>query len=397
MRFQDGLKNIVNALVNIRRATAQNEYASELVKDTELRAIYKSALGSKIVRLKSGYALKDTLQFDTDNERELFDKFLLPHVKSAIQYMIGFGRGLVVIYEPNADLSTPASTSTKYNPKLHRLKVFSGDMVTVPQACMDLGNPDYYKPLMYTVRGHNFHPSRVIDFSYYKPVETEAPQYRYGGVSEFELCYPQIINDGIIERSIGAIMDKSSRKYIKVKGFKELLAADQADSLIAFFQNLESSASILGASIIDSEDDIAVHNQTISNLGDANMIGLQRLALGTGIPLPMLVGENVKGLNSSGDTERKAFQDTIESFQNDYVLAGVQSLASKFGLVPPTFKENQGGTPQEAVSYEEKALQNAIAMRELGLDYEKYLEEKGVSKPIEFGVDDFFSIDTDEA
>ena len=49
----------------------------------------------------------------------------------------------------------------------------------------------------YYVRGNKVDVSRVIDFTYVDPVDTDKGTYQYGGISEYELIYEQLINDGI--------------------------------------------------------------------------------------------------------------------------------------------------------------------------------------------------------
>jgi hypothetical protein len=47
-------------------------------------------------------------------------------------------------------------------------------------------------------------------------------------------------------------------------------------------------------------------------LKDTDDISLRRIAMVSGVPLPMLIGENVKGLNSSGTQEKTSFNEMIE-------------------------------------------------------------------------------------
>ena len=133
-----------------------------------------------------------------------------------------------------------------------------------------------------------------------------------------------------------------------------------------------------GAALIDSEDDAYTVNQTLTNLQEADSITLRRLAMVTGIPLAILVGENVKGLNSTGDNEMRIFQDTIEVLQADYLEDPINELFAKIGLGKVSFKDNQGRTPDERIKFESLVIQNAIALYNIGEDHGKYLEENAV-------------------
>ena len=140
----------------------------------------------------------------------------------------------------------------------------------------------------------------MIDFTYVEPVEREAAIYRYGGISEFELIYAQLVNDAIIERAAPAIVEKNSTMFYRVKGFKQAIQDSKEQSMVDYFSKLETARSIYGAGILDLEDDVKTVDQTLANLHEVDQIALKRLAMVTGIPLMMFGGEQPKGLNATG-------------------------------------------------------------------------------------------------
>lgn len=381
----DGLINVLSNLSNRRSAVASNSFDHTKLGQKTLRSIYKSGVGSKIISIKAGYSLNDTVQFEDVASEDYYNKKLAHDVLKATKYMIGFGRGIMVMYQAGDDLSKP------FNPDRDRpikQRVFSGDMVTVSRYGTDFEDDRYYKPEIYAVRSATIHWSRVVDFVYYEPVEEDAPNYNFGGISEFEKIYPQLINDAVIERASGSIVEKNSTIFYKIKGFRELLQMGKDKDLIAYLSRLEDNRSIHGAGIVDFDDDIESVTQTLTNLDDVNNISLRRLALVTGIPLPWLVGENVQGLNSTGDNERQIMQDMIEGLQFEYLLHPLNRLMKMHGQKPIEFKNNQGETPTIRVDYEGKVIANAKLLNEMGEDQNEYLERHDVVKKEE--IDKFF-------
>lgn len=375
--FVDGLKNLLSSMVNTRNASAANEVVAYRVADTELRAIFRTGLGNKIIRIKNGYALKESLVFEDPVEKEHFEKLLRPSVKKAGSFMLGFGRGLIVINEQGVDLSTPLRSPPEAG--RYKLDVFSGDMVTAGEVSIDLDNPLYMRPRYYVIRGHQFHHSRCIDFRYVEPPELDLPHYRYGGVSEFELIYQQIVNDGVVERASASIIDKNSTLFYKVKGFKDSLSTKQEGDLLNFYSLTEKARSIFGAGIVDADDDVINIDQTLTNLDSVDQITLRRLAMVTGIPLAILVGESVRGLNSTGDTEKQIFNEMIETLQQDYYLDPINDLRVKLGRPGDvSFSDSQNITPTEKVDYEAKVIENAVKLAAIGEDHGKYLQDRGV-------------------
>ena len=140
--FTDGIQNLNNMLANRRNAAVNNRMANSRVDWDELRAIYRSGMGSKIIRLKSGIALNDTIQFETTADEDFYKARLQQIVKKAAKYQLSFGRALVVIHEPGADLSQPMGTINDWERVQYH--VFSGDMVYVQMVNLDLNSPNYF-------------------------------------------------------------------------------------------------------------------------------------------------------------------------------------------------------------------------------------------------------------
>jgi len=376
--FRDGMANIVNGLANRRSAVATNVITSTRLDDTQLRAIFKTGLGAKIVTIKTGYALNETLQFKSDKDKDKYDLRLQRAVKKAAKFMIGFGRGIILLNERGADLSKPRTEPV--DPSKTKLDVFSGDMVTAMEVSIDLSDERYQKPKYYNVRGKSFHWSRVIDFTYYLPPELDLPNYKYGGISEFEMIHTQLINDGIVERASGTILEKNSTLFHKIKGFADAVRCGDDNYLIQYYARLAEIRGIYGDGLIDGEDDVISIAQTLTNLDAVDNITIRRLALVTSIPVPMLVGESVQGLNSTGNQERQSFQDMVEGLQFDYLLDPITELCHAYGIDGVCFKENQGGTAAERMDFETKVIDNAVKLNDLGEDYRAYLIEHDVIK-----------------
>lgn len=380
-RFKDGLANVINSLANKRNPAASNIQDAQRMSDSEMRNFFRTGMGRRIINIKRGYALNDTLQFKTDGQKEQYNKFLAKHVKTAVEYMLGFGRGIIVIIEGDKDLNQPLSKGIDWSESGTKIEVFSGDMVFCATPDIDLRSPRYNKPKFYTVRGHQIHYSRVFDFSYVKPPELNLPEYQYGGISEFELIREQMINDAVIQRAGGRIVEINSTLFHKVKGFKDALQMGKDDEVVKYVSMLADVRGIYGDGIIDSEDDVIEVAQALTNLADVDEMSLRRIGLVTGIPYPILVGESVGGLNSIGAQERQSFQDTVENLQSDYISDPLAAFCEVMGLDTVSFKDNQGGTANERMDYETKAIDNAVKLAGLAEDYQKYLNDKDVIKP----------------
>jgi len=346
-----------------------------------MRALYRTGLGNKIIRIKAGDALRNALQFESAEDEAYYKARVEQAVKQAARWCLAFGRGIVVIHHRGDDLSKPLGA---VDSDRVLLSVFSGDMISVGLVDMDLQSPTYYRPLMYNARGVSIHHTRVVDFCYVRPPEVELPMYRYGGISEFELIYEQVIADGIVQRASPRVVDKASTMIYKVAGFKDLLASGQEETLLAYFQTMESTRISMSACVVDAEDAVEAVNQTISNLSDADQITLRRLAMVAGISVTRMIGEAPRGMNSSGDQEAQMDRDMLETLQQDYFLDPINTLMQRLGQGPVQFRENQGETPTTRIAYETQAIDNALKLQNLGEDYTAYLVDKGIVQVDEY-------------
>jgi len=381
--FKDGLISFVNSLINTRDPNATNGFYSQRLSDEAKRQIYRTGIGNKIIRLKAGYALNDTLSFDSAEDEKFYNRYLQKRVKEAARWMVAFGRGIVVLHKRGDDLSKPLQRDP-IPPEQLIVSVFGDDMLSVAGVDMDVQSPTYYQPRTYIVRGQPIHHSRVVPFLYVQPPELDAPNFKYGAIGEFDLIYDQLVADGIVQRASPRVLEKASTLFYKMVGFKDAMRTGQEEDIVRYFTQLENLRGVYAAGLIDSEDSVEVVAQTLTNLPDADQITLRRLAMVTGIPLAVLVGENVRGLNSTGEDERQIFQDTIETVQSDHLLEPINLLMRKCGQGEVSFKDNQGESANDRLDYETKAITNALNLFQMGEDYVTYLRDRDVVKKDEF-------------
>ena len=259
-------------------------------------------------------------------------------------------------------------------------------MVTAHSTDRNLMSERYYKPTMYQVRGESIHYSRVVDFTYIPVREDDAPTYQYAGMSEFELINEQLINDGIVERAAPAVLEKSSTIFYKVDGFKQALQNKQESGLLAYFTALENLRSVYGAGIVDSKDSVESLTQALSGLSDTDMITLRRLAMVTGIPLAVLIGEGVKGLGATGESEMTTFFMMIQNIQTAYLIDNINEVMSKLSLGAVEFKQPEQQTPTEKAAHQGIILENAIKLFSLGHETADYLKDNGIKTEDDFSL-----------
>lgn len=370
----DGLKSFVNSLTNSRNALNNNVIVNnQRLSLPMLRDLNKNGLYRRVVGLKSSHCTKSGFNFDDDASQEFY-KTINHEVINAVNNMVGYGRGVIVLLTPNEPLSEPLKSINNL-----KIKSFGGDMVTAVSASFDLADERYMKPDFYVIREKQVHHTRVIDFSYEKPPEIELPLYFYGGISEAELIYPQLIADGVVERAVPSILEKSATLFYKVEGFKKALLAKKEKDIVRHFATLENMRSVYGAGIIDKDDEIQVVNQTLTNLQESDLITLRRIALVTSIPLTILLGEGARGLSNDTETEKQVFNEMIEGLQTKYILKPLGDLMELMGHKRPSIKIGQNISALDKAKFESLILDNASKLYNMGEDHDAYLNENGIT------------------
>jgi hypothetical protein len=376
--FKDGVQSLSSAVLNNRNALNNNAIFNPKLPIPQMTEMYKGGVGNKIINLKSGHAMRDSLQFDTERDREYYEQYFAEKVLEAVTWMLVYGRAIIAIVEINGDMETPLSKD--FQEGSYKLEVFSGEVVTGYGASVDIMSEFYQKPKFYSVYGYQFHHTRVIDFKYVKPPQREVPLYDYGGMSEFQLVYNQLISDGVVERAGTSIVEKNSTLFYKVKDLKDLMISGQEKEVIDYMGAAERSRSMYGATIMDFEDEAFVLNQTLTDLDKVDNITLRRLAMVTNIPLPWLVGENAQGMNSAGEQETAIFWWMIGGLRQNHILPAIQKLYRKFSIRAPKFKKQNDLTPDQLIKYESIAIDSAFKLHEITGGGDAYLKEKGIIK-----------------
>ena len=373
--FEDGLINVRNQLAQRRSGIATNIVNAPRVSISELQQLNKLGVCQQIIDIKTTGALDDTLAFESDTAEKFYLDRLDVLVREACRYMLGYGRAVVLVAQPGIDLSKPRQG--RVNPDRARLVVFPGSDVTASDPVNDLFDERFDLPTTYRVRHQVIHWSHLVDFRYVLPPSDQAQVYNFGGISELELIRNEIVNDQIVQRAGSAIIEKNSTVFHKIKGFKEALAANRDRDLIKYYSALADLRSIYGDGIIDSEDDVVSVSQTLSDVADVSRLTLQRLAMVTGIPVPMLVGQAVEGLNSAGTQEQNTLQRTFNRTKS-FLIDPINELLAILGQPPAEFPKTKEGTPAQQIEYEGRVLDNAGKLFNMGEDHRRYLVDKTI-------------------
>lgn len=370
--LSDGLENLANMFANKRNAYNTNQAYSRIIDDFMCGELASSGITARVIAIKVSWALRNGFIFKSDEQEKYFKDNIEDKLYHAITSMLTYGRGIFILNNDDTDTNEVIGSINRNNIKIID---FEGALTAVAVGMVnnDILSPRYWKPEIYNVRGTPFHHSRVIDFVYKLPPLIKRPAYYYGGISEVELIYDQIIADSVMQRAVPAIFEKSSNYIYKLPNLHLAVSTGKEDEIFKFFTRLESIRSSYGASLVDAQTEVTTVNQSLSNMSETNNFTLQRIALVTGIPLPFLVGESIKGLNSTGDHEMTIMSSTITSLQNRYILPKLNELFKLLGFEPCEIRLPDELNKINKANLEKTMIETAVMMSDLGLDPTEYL------------------------
>lgn len=379
--YTDGAANMVNMLANTRNSLYTNTEVAVKMSAGEMRQWYINGLFSKIIRIIVNYSLQDAFTFENEEDEKYYNEVLAPIVAKACSYQLGFGRGAVLIFRRENDVLSNPLPAGSIGKRLAKFRVFSGDEVSAMAQTMSITSPRYDEPYSYTMSSASgVSWTRVVDFTYLEPSHNDLSTYDYGGVSLAQMVRDDLVSLGIVKKANASIIEKMSTLFYKMEGFDSRMELGQEGEVLKFMALLESARSIYGAGVVDKNTDVTVTNQTLSGIKDIYDIAIESLAATTGIPVPMLVGQPVKGLNSAGDTEKQVFNDNMDAHLKNYIYPNVCRLGRILGMGKITLKESNNLNATEQVAYEKTVLGNAELLMRVGGDQYSYLVEKDMVK-----------------
>lgn len=189
----------------------------------------------------------------------------------------------------------------------------------------DVASPYYGQPEMWTLKiapggqgalaaARNIHPSRVVRF-----LGARAPSRRRQdpwGNSVLQHTYDAIHNAALASEGTASLIHEAKTDVMKVPGLtakvSDPLYADRLTKRYALAAMLKS---IMGATLVDSEEEWEQKTINFSQLPELIRVYLGIVSGAADIPTPRMLGEAPGGLNATGDNDVRNYYDRISSEQ----------------------------------------------------------------------------------
>lgn len=210
------------------------------------------------------------------------------------------------------------------------LKVYDRRSVQIVELYDDpkdrsFGKPKLFKVTRETDNGdgdankHEFfiHATRCVFFPGIKRADTKGNQDRQGwGQSMIERTYKAFRSHAIAWSSSDHLLTDASQGVWKMKGFHKGIADNKEDLILKRLAIADQARSTVRAVVLDAEGEDFYRNP--HGLGGIEKILQeynQRVSAAARQPMTLLFGMSPAGLNSTGDSDRKIFNNSIKVSQ----------------------------------------------------------------------------------
>ncbi len=338
----DGFINTVIGHGMKSRDPLANSYytVAPLLTDRQLANMYYgNAMVRRIVDLPAEEAVKNWVKVDDEDPDEralqmLDDLGAEEHFANAARWSRLFGGGAILMTINDGGTFEDELNEGTID-KVEQLTVVDRREVIINNAIFndDLRSPSYGRPEFYEIcpstGGVMFyaHRSRVLIFDG-DPLPNQERVLRQGwGLPAMQGLVDGIRNNDDAHRLARLIMERMSQSVTKLDGLLEKLETEEGEEQVKTrLQLIDMARSLLNTIAIDSKDEFALHNMSLTNVPDLiDRFGMYVAAL-TGIPYTMLFGRNTSGLNANDQSQVENWYSLVRRLQKRRLKGNLDRL-----------------------------------------------------------------------
>jgi uncharacterized protein len=170
------------------------------------------------------------------------------------------------------------------------------------------------------------HASRLIIFPG-RNVSDDRRQANNGwGDSIFQACLNPLENDASAWATLAHLVTKASQGVLKVKDLAMVATSGDPEAVKARFQLIRMGRSVVKDLVIDAEEDYQQTPPNFGNLPDVLYLCMYQVASAVQIPVTRLYGMSPGGLNSTGESDARNWEDVVEALQTHRLEPRIRQL-----------------------------------------------------------------------
>lgn len=209
----------------------------------------------------------------------------------------------------------------------------------------EIGMPKYYQIVGGSSRALpnvKVHHSRVLRIDGQDLPYWQAQTENLWGQSVIERLFDRLLAFDSTTQGAAQLVYKAHLRTYKIEGLRDLIAAGgpMLEGLLKQMDFVRLMQTNEGLTLMDSKDEFEAHSYAFSGLDAVLLQFSQQLSGAMDIPLTKLFGQSPAGLNATGESDMRNYNDGISQQQESRLRAGTEKLLrmtyqSKFGRPIP--------------------------------------------------------------
>ena len=266
--------------------------------------------------------------------------------------LYGGAAGLVLI-DGQEDLSRPLELEAVLPGSYRGLYILDRWTGITPDMELvdDPGDPDFNLPAWYSITDANgrtaarVHHSRIVRFTGRQLPFLEAAAELWWGESELEALYDDLKKHDNVSNNLANLTFRANLDYMRIKDLNQILSmggAEQQRRLWSVIQAQTVIRSNFGTQLIGQDDEIKNSQYTFTGLKDVYDAMCLDLCGASHIPATKLFGRSPAGLNATGESDLKNYNDYVDSLRESVLRPILERvlpvlMMSAWGTVPDDF------------------------------------------------------------
>lgn len=328
----DGYANAFSGVGTKRdRASYTRSSMSSLLGQSEMIALYMSdGFARRVVDVPAEEMTRAGIEIENLEEEvqesvqaKLEELDLMKHCNTALRWSMSMGGALMVLgVNDGGALDVPLNDQGVKDVEF--LRVYDRYQCTIVGRVTDPLSREYGKPEMWLISPNSggtpykVHASRVCVFDG-EPVQDLIRQQNDGwGLSVYQSCYDQLIRLGTSHQWALALLERAQQAVHGIPNLSQNLRTPGGeDAIKKRVDVVDMVRGIMNTVIVDAEETYDIKGASFTGVTDIVDRFAEALSGVTGIPVYLLMGRSIGGLNSTGAANMDGWYARIEAMQND--------------------------------------------------------------------------------
>lgn len=392
-------RNTGRGVAGVDRRLDTSYAPKSMIAETTLRALYRGdGTARRIVDLAVDTMTAQGFEIVGDPEGMVVARMeetgIIKSLEELLRWSRLYGGALGVINADDGQLYEKPLNLQGIR-KVYDLRVYNRWRVTFSTSDLyrnpahpKFGKPEFYwvQPLM-GIR-YRVHESRTVRMDGAPVDDLTSLQNQGWGDSVLQSCYDSLASLASVYDSVEGIIDDFITSTVSMKELSELMAQPGGEkAVLKRLAIMEKSKSVTNTRLLDADSEtFAKVASSVAGLSDLMDRYANKLALESGYPVTLLMGQAPAGLNATGDSDRSSFYDKMGAEQHKTLRPPIEYITRLIFLSQDDYfggKEPENWWVEFNKLWQPTAKEKA-EIEKIEVDTANSLIDRGVMDPDEY-------------